>query len=66
MMGTIRPESPPVEVVHLCPSPGSGVTGCCGKTPFELPRSDRMTLHLGTVTCGLLQLYGAPPTKKVT
>lgn len=28
-------------VTHACPPDGKGVTPCCGKTPFELPRGDR-------------------------
>ena len=38
--------------VHACPPLGQGVTPCCGKTPFELPRADRMTENLVDVTCG--------------
>lgn len=37
-------------IVHACPPEGSGLTPCCGRTPFELPYSDRMTLT-GLVTC---------------
>jgi hypothetical protein len=37
---------------HECPPDGSGLTPCCGKTPFELPRTDRMTVHADLVTCG--------------
>lgn len=40
------------EVVHQCPPKGKAVTPCCGKTPFELPRTDRMTLKKSLVTCG--------------
>lgn len=40
------------ETVHACPPDGSGLTPCCGRTPFELPRTDRMTVHLDRVTCG--------------
>lgn len=39
------------EVVHRCPPMGSGVTPCCGRTPFELPRFDRITLDPKLVTC---------------
>ncbi len=39
------------ELVHLIPQPGKGVTGCCGRTPFELPRTDRMTAFAYAVTC---------------
>lgn len=40
----------PQEVVHGCPPPGSGVTPCCGRTPFELPRTDRISTE-APVTC---------------
>lgn len=43
------PEEPGVPV-HACPADGSGLTGCCQRTPFEL-RSDRMTEDPAAVTC---------------
>jgi hypothetical protein len=39
------------EVVHACPPDGSGLTPCCGRTPFELPRTDRMSADPTLVTC---------------
>jgi hypothetical protein len=39
------------EVVHRCPRFGSGITPCCERTPWELPRTDRMTLDPALVTC---------------
>lgn len=39
------------EVVHACPPPGSGLTPCCGRTPFELLRTDRMSGDPAAVTC---------------
>jgi hypothetical protein len=38
------------EVVHGCPPDGSGLTPCCGRTPFELPRTDRISSE-APVTC---------------
>lgn len=38
----VVPDALLVEVVHGCPPDGSGVTPCCGRTPFELPHGDRM------------------------
>lgn len=38
-------------VTHHGPPTGVGLTGCCGKTPFELPRSDRLTVNGEDVTC---------------
>lgn len=32
------------EVVHLI-ADGEAVTSCCGRTPFELPRMDRLTVN---------------------
>jgi len=39
------------EITHSCPPEGQYLTPCCGKTPFELPRTDRMTLDPSLVTC---------------
>lgn len=38
------------EVVHACPPDGSGLTPCCGRTPFELPLGDRISSE-APVTC---------------
>jgi hypothetical protein len=32
-----------MEIVHLI-ADGEAVTSCCGRTPFELPRTDRITV----------------------
>jgi hypothetical protein len=45
---TCHPER---ELVHGCPSDGSGLTPCCGRTPFELPPTDRITSNPAAVTC---------------
>jgi hypothetical protein len=42
-----------VPVVHRCPPKSWAVTPCCGRTPFELPRTDRMTVDSEQVTCSL-------------
>jgi hypothetical protein len=39
-------------VTHACPPDGGGLMPCCGQTPFEVPRTDRMTLDPAQVTCG--------------
>ena len=39
------------EVTHRCPPEGSGVMPCCGRTPFEVSRRDRMTPYGDLVTC---------------
>lgn len=39
------------EVTHRCPPTGSGIMPCCGRAPFEVPRTDRMTLDPSLVTC---------------
>ncbi|WP_060887647.1 hypothetical protein [Streptomyces caniscabiei] len=44
-------EAPTAETVHGCPPDGSGVTPCCGRTPFELPRTDRMSTDSTVATC---------------
>lgn len=53
---TVTVEPVPSTITHLCPEVGSGVTGCCGRTPFELPQTDRLTLDSVAVTCS-----GLPP-----
>lgn len=40
------------EIVHACPPEGSGVTPCCGQSPFDLPHTDRIAEHPEQVTCG--------------
>lgn len=47
-----EPMSTATETTHQCPALGSGVTQCCERTPFEVPRTDRMTLDPALVTCG--------------
>ncbi len=39
-------------VTHTCPAWGASTMPCCGKTPFEVPRTDRMTTVASRVTCG--------------
>lgn len=51
-LARIRRHVPGGETVHASPPLGSGVTPCCGVTPFELPRTDRMTPDSEAVTCG--------------
>lgn len=41
----------PGEVTHRCPLKGEGITPCCGRTPLELPVTDRLTLDDALVTC---------------
>lgn len=52
--------TPKERVVHQCPPEGSGTTPCCNHTPFELPRTDMMTLDPGSVTC-----WGASTAKRL-
>ncbi|MCZ4602953.1 hypothetical protein O3S80_04030 [Streptomyces sp. Lzd4kr] len=46
----VHEHQPKPEVVHACPPDGSGLTPCCGRTPFELPLSDRISSEV-PVTC---------------
>ncbi len=39
--------------VHRAPPIGTGMFPCCGKTPFEVPETDRMTNDPLLVSCGL-------------
>ena len=38
-------------VVHACPPEGSGIMPCCGRAPFEVPGTDRITAFGPLVTC---------------
>jgi hypothetical protein len=38
-------------VVHACPPGNSALTPCCGRTPFELARTDRLTYEQAEITC---------------
>jgi hypothetical protein len=39
------------EVTHRCPVGDSPITPCCGRSPFELRATDRLTVYAGLVTC---------------
>jgi hypothetical protein len=39
------------ETTHACPPEGSNVMPCCLLTPFDVPRTDRMTAFPDLVTC---------------
>jgi hypothetical protein len=41
----------PQETTHACPVDGQILTGCCGRTVFELPHTDRLTVDPQLVTC---------------
>jgi hypothetical protein len=41
----------PGGTTHACPPDGEATMPCCGKTPFEVPRNDRMTLNDERVNC---------------
>jgi hypothetical protein len=45
-----QPAAFEAEIVHACPPDGSGLTPCCGRTPFELPLGDRISSE-APVTC---------------
>jgi len=47
------------ETVHACPPDGSGLTPCCGRTPFELPLGDRISSEAPT-TCPGVAVSGQP------
>ncbi len=38
------------ETIHFI-ADGDAVTSCCGRTPFELPRSDRITVDPALTNC---------------
>jgi hypothetical protein len=39
------------EVTHRCPPDGEFLMPCCGRTPFDAPRTDRLALDDALVTC---------------
>lgn len=43
---------PDRELVHLMEE-GAGFTSCCGRTPFDLPRTERITVDPAVRNCGL-------------
>ncbi|MGI8667924.1 MAG: hypothetical protein ACR2N4_18155 [Jatrophihabitans sp.] len=45
---------PEREVVHAAPAHGLSFTGCCDRTLFELPPSERISSDPARVTCGRL------------
>jgi hypothetical protein len=52
--GDLEPTGQPagrIEVVHRCPVGDSGLTPCCNRTPFDLPRYHRLTEDPALVTC---------------
>lgn len=51
LVGVVDPdEAQQAEVVHGCPPDGSGLTPCCGRAPFELPLTDRISSE-APITC---------------
>lgn len=40
-----------VDVVHGMPLTGYSTTTCCGRDPFELPNTDRLTADADAITC---------------
>jgi hypothetical protein len=44
--------APRSTVVHATPRKGSSLTPCCGRSPFNLPRTDRISIDPFEATCG--------------
>lgn len=38
-------------ITHACPRGSSNVTPCCDRLVWELPRSDRLSLHPDLINC---------------
>lgn len=53
---TMKPPFDVNETIHECPHRDSGMTPCCGRTPFELPRTDRMSANPALVNCDRVRL----------
>lgn len=58
-IGLVESEAVASETIHQCPPSGSTTMPCCGRTPFEVPSTDRMCTDPEQVTC-------AKPTVFVT
>ncbi len=43
--------TPLAGTTHQTPQEGLSVMPCCGRTPFEVPRTDRITTDTDLVTC---------------
>ena len=43
---------PVIVLTHGTPQLGETTTPCCGKSVFELPHNDKITIQLRMVTCG--------------
>ena len=37
--------------VHACPPDGSGLMPCCGRSPIDVPLTERISMDGTTVTC---------------
>jgi hypothetical protein len=44
-----------VSLVHMTPPQGSSVMPCCGRTPYEVPHTDRMNEDPARATCALIK-----------
>lgn len=40
-------------LTHRCPQGAEAVMPCCGRSPFEVPFDERITLDDSLVTCGV-------------
>lgn len=62
-----HPEAPVPEptpaTVHASPRKGSGAMPCCGRTPLEVPRTDRISIDPFTVTCSEPDTPGPIPAE---
>lgn len=60
----------PESVIHLTPLGDEALTPCCNRVPFELPRTDRLTLDAGLISCPAVRYdaeFGEPlddPTRE--
>ena len=44
-----------ISVTHTTPPQGSSVMPCCGRTPYEVPHTDRMNENPARATCALIK-----------
>lgn len=38
-------------IIHACPPDGSGLMPCCGRSPIDVPLTERISLDGSTITC---------------
>jgi len=48
-------------IIHACPPSGSGLMPCCGRSPIDVPLTERISMDGTAVTCAGVQ-KALPPS----